>query len=246
MPLKEMAYYQLEPSEVSTFGKTVNSIVGKNELESEPNLIALNNKLSEECTVLEYRSTNRQDNTLDKEVAAADIKRDTTYTKILQHIRGCRKNLDPQISDAAEKLHETFERHNTKLVNLSYESESHYLASLFTELKKPEFSSSIQTLNLSSHIEQLEKDNKEFNDVYNKRISVNSAAPNDAQFSVCVGAIRKALLNITSYIGIMETIKAEKMKPIIDEINAAISELAPKVQARKTRTENEAKKNGNS
>ena len=54
-----------------------------------------------------------------------------------------------------------------------------------------------------------------------------------------MGAVRKALNQTITYIGIVETIKPETLKVIVDEINAAISELAPKIKARKTRSVND-------
>ncbi len=88
MPLKPMPYSKMEFAEVGTFGKSVYSIIAKHDFSTEPNLVTLNGKLNEDCTALEIRSgAIKRDASMDKEVAAADQKRDGTYTKILQHIR---------------------------------------------------------------------------------------------------------------------------------------------------------------
>jgi hypothetical protein len=148
-------------------------------------------------------------------------------------------HLEAEISGAAAAILDVFERHNTKLTTLSFESQTHYLSALLTELKESEHSAYIITLNLTTPLVQLESEHKEFETLYSKRNTENSIPLSDPQLSTYVGAVRKALNQTITYIGIVETIKPEALKVIVDEINAAISELAPKVKARKTRSAND-------
>ncbi len=130
-----------------------------------------------------------------------------------------------------------FERHNTKLTSLSYESETHYLTALLSDLADEKNIAAISALSLTEYVTQLTNEHKAFETVYNKRNSINSTAVSDIQFSTLQSAVRKSLSYVINYITILEVINPETMKPVIDEINAAISELAPKIQARVTRAE---------
>lgn len=242
MPVKEMSYRQLNYAETATFGRGLVSIVNKKGPQEETNLMVLKDRLDGNLTELEASSGGKPLDTMDSLLKKADERRDVTYTKILHHVKGLIKNLDEKTAQAASVIYDSLVRHDTNLVNMSYESETHHLKALTIELKKPEFTDHLNTLKITDNILQLEKENNEFDDLYNKRNSEKAPSSEEIKLVDLVKAVRTNILQIIGYVDIVDTIKPDLLKPVVDEISAAVSELAPKVEARKTRAENSSEK----
>lgn len=242
MPIKDLPFYELEYSESGTLGKNIVSIVNKKGPSEEKYLIALKDRLDKNVTDLESASGGTADNNQNSLVRAADKKRTGTYSKIHKHVRGKLDDLDPAVANSAGIIDDAFERHNSKLPSISVESRTHHLDALTTELKLPKYAEHISNLKIEAPLAQMETEEKEFTDTYNQRNEINTETKPEFQLTPCERAIQKTLSQITTYLNIVETVDEVLFKPVINEINQAISELAPKVQARKTRSENSSDK----
>ena len=241
--MNDLPVYQLEYGEVGTFGKNVVTIVKTKAPEGESDLIALSERLDNSVTTLEEKSgVKHSDNEMDAAVTAADKKRDDTVIKICRHLRGCLDNLESGVAVSANYVLDVLMQQGNDIANLSQEKETHALYVALNELKKDKYKTHLELTKTADSFVQLDGENKDFESVYNKRNSMNTGS-SDSTPTFYVNEVRKEITRVINYLDTIEVLRAEKLKPVIDEINAAISVLAPKVQARKTRSENDKKKN---
>jgi hypothetical protein len=191
-----MSYRQLNYAETATFGRSLVSIVSKKGPQEETNLTALKDRLDGNLTELEACSGGKPLGIMDSLLKGADEKRDSTYTKILQYVKDLIKNLNEKTSAAALKVNDAFVRHDTSLVNMSFESETHHLKALMIEFKKPEFADYLNTLQITDNISQLEKENNEFDDLYNRRNSEKAPSAEEIKLVDLVKAVRTNILQV--------------------------------------------------
>lgn len=242
MPVNDLPVYQLEYGEVGTFGRNVVTIVKTKAPENENDLIALNVRLENRVTGLEEKSGVKHTDETDDPVTAADKKRDTTIINIGRHLRGCLDNLDTEVARSAHYLLDVLKSQGPDIANLSQENETHAVKVILKELQKDKYKTHMELTKTAGSFAQLENENSDFENVYNQRNSMNTGS-SDPTLTNYVNEVRKEINRVIGYINIIEVLRPENLKPVIDEINAAISVLAPKVQARKTRSENSTKEN---
>ncbi len=148
--------------------------------------------------------------------------------------------LNEEFEKHAVKLYEVFERHGTNMSKLSRSKKTATMASIFKELKQPEYLESITFTGTQILIDETESAYSKYNEHLDIRSNSNAAKEDYRLKSDITKDLRDKLDHIVNYVNLLNEMKDdEQIKTLQSEITEVITQANAVIRGRNTRNNNE-------
>ncbi|MGL4484882.1 MAG: DUF6261 family protein [Anaerovoracaceae bacterium] len=154
------------------------------------------------------------------QIAEADTTRDITFKGLVEAVSTAQKHFKPEVREAARKVQILFDTYG-KIADLPYNEETAKIYNLIEEMKK-EYAADIATMKLEDWVQELDKNNKQFDTLMNQRYDeqLSKATTNPREIRSQIDVAYKSMMDIVNAYAIISTEPAYKQ--FIQELNLRI------------------------
>ena len=161
--------------------------------------------------------------------------RDSKIKKLRNYILGQLSHLQEKETFAAAQINGLLAQYApAKLPKKSQEEKSHALSIFLTEIKKPEYSESVETLGIKGLLSEVAFTNDACTTLHLQQVKEN-AVQDDPEVSSTLELVESCFNELSTMLKPLARRNRAVYKPIIDELNELITEILSKAHARVTR-----------
>jgi len=176
-------------------------------------------------------ATNRTKETSEALANLDDI-RDSQISALKYFLRGHMAWDHRGQKQLAARIFNVLKKHGLGLAYENYEEESALLESLLAELKLPENKEAVDSLDLSKLIEDLNKSQTEFSELYRKSAEIEASKEDVVAATKIKQEVRAKLIEIANYLNALTVANPERYKTVSAEIAELVNNLNQKIRAR--------------